>query len=180
MDKTRFNTISEALYTYGASDLNLNILESISLEELIFISRSTQDQRASFRAAWTLEHILLNNNKLLHQYQEELIDLYMVSENWSTLRSVSKILIRLTKELKFIEEHKEEKLLEKTFQVLSDINCPIAVRCNAYDIIFALTPKYEWLTNELRIQIQFDLEKNSTPALSSRGLRVLKKLGMGN
>ncbi|MDR2285238.1 MAG: hypothetical protein LBE37_18645 [Sphingobacterium sp.] len=180
MDKTRFNTISEALYTYGASDFNTAILTSISIDELIFISTSTEVPRAAFRAAWALEHLLLHSPPLLHQYQGQIIDLYTSSNNWSVLRSITKLTIALTKanskDTTLLSDEQEEGLLEKTFQVLAAVDCPIAVRCNAYDILFTLTIKHEWLAQELRTQILFDLEKNKTPALSSRGQKILKKI----
>ncbi|WP_164108112.1 MULTISPECIES: hypothetical protein [Sphingobacterium] len=179
MDSIRFNTISEALYSYGASDLNEQILKTISLEELFVLCTSTTHSRTSFRAAWALEHILINNRPLLLQNKNITLCSYATVTNWSVLRSLSKLVIELTKELKknsnFLDQE-EESLLEKTFHILSNIDCPIAVRCNAYDILMALVPKHEWLANELCIQIQFDLERNSTPALSSRGMRILKKL----
>lgn len=184
MDSIRFNTISEALFSYGASDLNEQILTTISLEELLSICSSLNNNRASFRAAWALEHILIGNRTLLVQQKPQLLYIYSTTTNWSVLRSLSKLVIELTKELKrerkFISEEEEENLLEKTFQILNDVDCPIAVRCNAYDILMAYVPKHEWLAHELRIQIQFDLERSSTPALASRGMRILKKLGSGN
>ena len=180
MDLIRFNTISEALFSYGASDLNEQILNTISLEELPSLCSSLNNSRTSFRAAWALEHILIANRTLLLQQQPQILYIYSTTTNWSVLRSVSKLVIELIKELKherrLLSEEEEENLLEKTFQLLSDIDCPIAVRCNAYDIVLALVPKHEWLAHELRIQIQFDLERSSTPALASRGLKVLKKL----
>ncbi|ERJ59771.1 hypothetical protein [Sphingobacterium paucimobilis] len=180
MDNQRFQTISEALYQYGASDLNKDILKHISIDELICVSTSTENQRAAFRAAWALEHILLSSVDLLHRYQKQIATLYITTTNWSVLRSISKLLLELHKASKkgldLPDEDNEEKLLEKTFQLLADTNCPIAVRCNAYDILLAFVVKHPWLAHELRIQIQFDLEKKNTPALSSRGLRILKKL----
>lgn len=180
MDKIRFNTISEALYTYSASDFKTTVLKSISIEELIFISASTAVPRAAFRAAWALEHILFDSRSLLHEYQDQIVDLYLFSTNWSVLRSITKLTIELTKagskNAKLLSNEQEEQLLEKTFQILAAIDCPIAVRCNAYDILFTLTPKYEWLAQELCTQIDFDLEKNKTPALSSRGQKILKRI----
>lgn len=180
MDRARFHIISEALYAYGASDLNTDILKSVSLEELISVITSPIDPRASFRAAWATEHILIQSPQLLYKHRTEIIEAYLRSTNWSVLRSISKLVMQLTKPLQrdpsFLSEDNVERVLERTLNILSHRDCPIAVRCNAYDITFALTAKYTWLAQELRTQIQFDLEKNSTPALSSRGLRILKKL----
>ncbi len=182
MDKIRFNTIAEALYTYSASDFKTTVLKSISIEELIFVSASTEVPRAAFRAAWALEHLLFDSSPLLHEYREQVIDLYLLSSNWSVLRSITKLTIELTKasskDATLLSDEQEEGLLEKTFQILGAVDCPIAVRCNAYDILFTLTPKYEWLAQELRTQINFDLEKNKTPALSSRGQKILKRINM--
>lgn len=180
MDKLRFNTLSEALYTYGASDLNEQLLQHISLDELFYLTDSTQDQRTSFRAAWALEHILFHNRVLLQQNRSNVLDLFARNSNWSCLRSLSKLTIEILASIKqpsqSISEQETEKILEKTFSLLEHNDCPIAVRCNAYDIIYLLQSKYEGLAQELSVQIEFDLEKNKTPALLSRGLKILKKL----
>lgn len=180
MDSNRFQIISEALYSYGASDFKEQLLETITLDELLWLSLSLQDQRTSFRAAWAMEHILLANKTLLLQYSKQVLHTYANANNWSVLRSVSKLVMALAKELKdnngIFSEEEDESLINKTFEILGNLECPIAVRCNAYDILLALVGSQEWVAHELRLQIQFDLERNSTPALTSRGLRVLKKL----
>lgn len=180
MDSNRFQILSEALYSYSVSDFKEQLLATIPLEELLWLSLSPQDQRTSFRAAWALEHILMANDALLLQNKKQVLYTYYSATNWSVLRSISKLVMVLTKELKqqshFLSAEEEENLVNKTFEILGKVECPIAVRCNAYDILLALASTQTWLVNELRIQIQFDLEKNSTPALSSRGLRILKKL----
>ena len=177
MIETRFEKIKEALYSYGASDLNKNILENITLEELLHVASSTKDERAAFRAAWALEHVLLNDKILLQENQDEILQIYRVSNNWSVLRSISKMVMELTKHsLHILSDEQIELTLNKSFHLMENLDCPVAVRCNVYDILFSFCQKEKWVAQELTTQINFDLERNATPALLSRGKRILLKL----
>lgn len=177
MNQNKFEQITEALYSYSASVLKEQILQIATLEELFEISLSTIE-RAAFRAAWTLEHTLSDDLVLLAQKQSSIIDLYHKSNNWSVLRSVTKLVMEIlcTNDIYNLSADEEEIIINKTFAIVENKECPIAVRCNAYDILYALVIKHAWITTELKTQIRFDLEKNSTPALASRGNRILKKL----
>jgi hypothetical protein len=177
MQQKRIDQITEALYTNSASVIKEGILKYATVEELYELCLYPVE-RTAFRAAWCLEHVLLNadkeisRNKKTHTFQ-----VYAKSNNWSVLRSISKIVME-TLELvaKDLEEIETERLLNKTFDMLENNECPIAVRCNCYDILFSLIYREDWLISELRQRIQLDLSKNETPALKSRGMKVLKKL----
>jgi hypothetical protein len=48
---------------------------------------------------------------------------------------------------------------------------------NGFDILYDLCPYFEGLSQELKVLIELNLEKENTPALKSRGVRILNKLG---
>ncbi|MCA5003759.1 hypothetical protein [Sphingobacterium bovistauri] len=179
MQQKRIDKITEALYTYSASVLKEGILQFTTIEELFELSLHTH-QRTAFRSAWALEHVLLGNNgnQLISDNAEKIIDIYVNSDNWSVLRSISKVLIVLFKKsaINIRTEVHTEKILNKTFDCLENTNCPIAVRCNMYDIIYLFIDENDWLISELRHRIQLDISINETPALKSRAKRILKKL----
>lgn len=177
MLQNRIDQITEALYTNSASVIKEGILQYASIEELYELCLYPVE-RTAFRAAWCLEHVLLNANKeVLFNNKMQTFQVYSESNNWSVLRSISKIVIETINLLvQALEEMNTELLVNKTFDILENSECPIAVRCNCYDILCTLVDQQDWLIPELRERIKLDLSKNESPALKSRGLKILKKL----
>lgn len=180
MDSQKLKNISAALYSYSAADFNADFTQQISIQDLIDVVRINEDERASFRAAWALEHLLLKDVESLRKYTENILQIYFTSTNWSVLRSISKLIMLLLKNplkyILYIDEKLQGLLLDKTFNLLATNDCPIALRCNAYDIIFLTGKDENWVLSELKTQIYFDLEKNTTPALRSRGEKIIKSI----
>jgi len=180
MDYQKIKNISTALYSYSAVDFDTDFTQKISIQDLIDVIHIDEDERASFRAAWALEHLLLKDINSLRKYKKEILQMYFASTNWSALRSLSKIVIMLLKNplvyILYIDEELQGHLLDKTFKLLEDYDCPIALRCNAYDIVFMTGKEENWVLNELKTQIYFDLEKKPSAALKSRGEKLLKKI----
>lgn len=179
MTSNKTEILKEALNHFGASDFNEDLLKEINLHNLLEWSILEKEPRLCFRSSWALEHILLKNNKHIDNIYEELVENYSQVKNWSSLRSYSKLMMWLLSkknETIILSEYELEKILEKSFKIIEDITCPVAVKVNAYDILFGLIPYYDWLANELKLLIELDLEKENTPALRSRGIKILNKL----
>lgn len=172
-------TIQEALMYIGASDLNTDLLQIVSLEDLLAMNMDRENPRLAFRTAWAVEHILLKHTDLLAQVYPTMLSQYNQLENWSCLRSYTKLIMwMLGKENKRISltESELESILDKTFSIVEDPECPVAVLVNGLDILFLLSVEMKWLRTELRMLVEFHLEKEATPALKSRGSMLLKKL----
>lgn len=179
MDILKLEKLATALHSCSAVDFNKQFLNHTSIHDLIEIIEWNKDQRASFRAAWALEHILLQEHYLCLQHTDDIIQIFIHASNWSVLRSMSKLIIAITKSSSSKIEQQNNTLgymLDKGFDLLNNRLCPIALRCNLYDIIFLISQNDRWLLKELKNQILFDLEKQATPALISRGNKLLKKL----
>lgn len=178
MQQERIDIITEALYSYSASVLKEGILQYATIEELLELSLNT-NERIAFRAAWALEHVLLGNqNGFLEKYIDSILEVYKKSNNWSVLRSVTKLVITYLSinKNKKLNDDDVELIINKTFDILENSTCPIAVRCNCYDILYLFYPQHNWIAHELVQRIQLDLTKQETPALTSRANRILKKL----
>ena len=179
MHPQRIQQITEALFNNSASVIKRGILEYVTLEELLDLSLHP-DERTAFRAAWALEHVLLaDGNKNLLPYYSSILTIYNQSQNWSVLRSISKLLMLILKDqttLNSIQESDVENILNTTFGILEDQDCPVAVRCNTYDILCEFVYLHPWLAHELRQRMQLDLEKNEMPALKSRAKKVMQRL----
>lgn len=180
MDNQRKLKIAAVLQTCSTADFNEDFLREISIEDLITIINSSSDNKTAFRAAWALEHLLLQQRNLLLKYKEDVLHLYYTSTNWSVLRSVSKLTIELLKNplkyILYVSDELKGKLLNRTFALLENKQCAIAVRCNTYDIAFLLGNDEPLLLKELQQYILLDLEKEPTAAIKSRATRVEKKI----
>ena len=163
----------------GVTDFDIKMLDEIPLSNLLVFSRSKSESKVSFRASWALEHILLKNPELLKSITEQLILNYQELQNWSSLRSYTKLITFIlspkSRSLK-ISSKQLEIIMEKTFGLIEEIDCPIAVKVNCFDILYYLIEKYPWIQKELTLIIQFNLEKQNSPALNSRGKILLKRI----
>ena len=122
-----------------------------------------------------MEHRLINNLTLCIAYFDEIASLFMFTKNWSVLRSLSKILhIIAINNFKVFEN--KERLLATYFEFIENRECPIAVRCNIYDILLRYCSVYPEICQEVKLRIEFDLVHINSAALLSRGKRVLQKL----
>jgi len=135
------------------------------------------DAQIAFRSAWLLEHVILEDHSRLPQIYEKLISLLGQQKNWSCIRSYSKLLMLGTKAKTGIAvtSDEEELIIEHVFNWLIDKDCPVAVRVNCMDVLYALSSKHPWIKAELAAQINFLLQSPSA-ALASRGKRILKRI----
>lgn len=179
MDSIRIQEISTALLKYSAVDFNKDFLKTYPIQDLIKTLQYSKVDRVVFRAAWALEHLLLQEKQVKTEHQESILNFFTSTTNKSALRSTSKLIINWLNNDNtslFKNEEIESSVLNKSFELLENPETPIAVRANMYDLIFKLGKKEEALLNELKNYILFDLEKQNSPALNSRGKKILKTL----
>ncbi|MGO1649958.1 MAG: hypothetical protein ACTHYC_00075 [Sphingobacterium sp.] len=153
--------------------------ESVSIETLFRCSAEENRPRLAFRSAWALEHLLQRDPVLLEQYCSFVQDHFVSASNWSVLRSYSKLVMVLLSQREWWREagqNSKESLLEKSFSLVERGDCPVAVKVNCWDILFGLVQEFDWLAQELRMQIEIALEKEPSAAIKSRGARILTKL----
>ncbi|HMR18198.1 MAG TPA: hypothetical protein PKA53_02765 [Sphingobacterium sp.] len=177
MPEKKNEQLIQVLLNNSALDLYKTILQEYPLRELFSLARQTEDYRLAFRAAWTLEHIFLQQKASIIKYKEDIITLYASSANESSLRSISKLIIKLLQIAdQQLTDDEQDNILEKTFHLIEQEECPVALLVNCWDILHLLSAIQSWIRQELKLHITFSLEKNATPASKSRGLRILKKL----
>ncbi len=58
---------------------------------------------------------------------------------------------------------------------VADPGTPVAVQVNCMDVLYNLRGHEDWIADELKQQTEF-LLRNASPALLSRGKRILLKL----
>ena len=153
------------------------MLAGISLQDLLSLSLE-KDKKISFRAAWVFETIVLKDTTLLQGLLPQFFDNLKKQENWSCLRSYSKILIYLTSNKNksyLLDDETEEQLIEHAFQWMIDQQCPVAVLVNCLDILNNLSKKHPWVKEELLAQISHFQKIKPSPALLSRTNRILRR-----
>ena len=158
-----------ALYAINEPDIS-------PLFELTFYPQ----REVAFRAAWTLELIVLNYPECFRPLLKEFLDRYPDQNNQSCQRHFTRIMMCLTDSKgsaagRLFSDENTESIIGKTFEWLIDPNTPVAVQANCIDVLFNLRGMLPWIAEELRSQIVFLLH-NGSPALQSRGKAVLKKL----
>jgi len=176
-DYKNHNALAQLLLENSALDLYKHILQDHAMKDILALCHQSEDHRLAFRAAWTLEHIMLHDLSLFNRYYKEIIDLYCSTDNESSLRSISKLVMQLLKMSSIpLTEDSYENLINATYPWVEKENCPVALLVNCWDILYLLSGRYDGLGLELQTLILFHLEKNPTPASKSRGNKILKLL----
>jgi hypothetical protein len=174
----KINFLSATLRSYEVTDFSLNMLQEISLKDLLDISLE-KDKVISFRAAWVFETIVLKDTSLLGNLLPQFFANLSQQKNWSCLRSYTKILMHLTSPKNtcyHLAEQTEEEVIEYAFQWMIADKCPVAVLVNCLDVLTNLSKKHLWIKDELLAQISYLQKVKPSPALLSRTNRILKKL----
>jgi len=163
---------------YQAKSFNLDFVQKQGFTVANLLTYSYHpDNQVSFRAAWLLEHICLQQPALIVPLYNTFLTELSKQKHWGTIRSYTKIAMLAT-DLKTAipQTHVQEKILvEQAFNWLIDPKCPVAILVNCLDILCNLRTNNPWITAELKEQIHHLLKK-PTPALASRAKRVLKKI----
>ncbi|SKB91649.1 hypothetical protein [Daejeonella lutea] len=136
-----------------------------------------QNYEVAFRAAWILEAITELDTTALNPHITKFIDTYLKLANHGVQRHFTKILMGLTHSYDgkiVLPEDKAEAVVGITFEWLIEPQTPVAVKVNCMDILYNFKDKNEWIADELRAQIEFQLQ-NGSAALQSRGRRILAK-----
>ena len=150
----------------------------IALQDVLDLCFHDKD-KIVFRAAWLLEHVEVSSPERFKSVLINFIKCYPNQINWSAQRHFTKIMMRLTRKdlMNFyrLKPDDFDLIIEATFDWLINSKTPLAVQCNAMNIIYQLSPYHEWVKEELKIVLEQKLLVESA-ALTSRAKRVLKKL----
>jgi len=140
-----------------------------------------RDDSIAFRAAWVLEYIAAYHPRRFVPVLLDFLSILPNQENLSCQRHFTKILMAITspqapkayQETYRLADH--ERLVETIFEWLIRPQTPVAVQVNCMDILFNMSTEFEWITEELKSQVEF-LMRDGSAAMQSRGKKVLGKL----
>ena len=135
----------------------------------------------AFRAAWLLEYISVHHPNRFRVVADSFFTQLSRQRNPSCQRHFTNILRQLTHP-KAPETYKNSllsadraQLVEVVFGWFVDPKTPVAVKANCMDILFQLRREFNWVGEELQLQIEF-LLRDGSPAIQSRGKKVLAAL----
>lgn len=153
----------------------------VPVERLHDLCYDRSNDQIAFRSAWVLEYIATHDEKrfspLLPTFMYGLPQL----QNRSCQRHFTKILMWITNPKSpetyrnFLLQADKDNLVEVVFGWLIDPDTPVAVQVNCLDIVLQLAGHADWIPEELEKQTHY-LLRTGSPAMQSRGKRVLEKL----
>ncbi|GEQ85988.1 hypothetical protein ULMS_14960 [Patiriisocius marinistellae] len=143
------------------------------------------DEEISFRAAWILEFVCLENVTLLYPHFEKFFEKLPYIYREQALRPFSKICWLLTERfykkkeasllLHFRGEYREQ-LVECCFDWLISEK-KVATQAFAIKSLFLLGKEYDWIHPELKVIIEQNINTNSAgyKSIGSKALIAIKK-----
>lgn len=120
----------------------------------------------------------LNRAGFALRFSPLLVEKYLETNNGSVLRSYGKILCDMLRR-NFVNPDTGtlEKIAEKAFDTLIDPEVKVAVKVWAMEILYDLSPKFDWIDEHLEEVIKLQLEKTgTTPAMISHGKKVIARI----
>lgn len=140
--------------------------------------------KLAFRAAWLLEYIAVHHPDRFIIVASKFLTRLSTQKNPSCQRHFTNILRRLTHPRAprtyqdALLSTDREQLVETIFNWFIDPRTPVAVQANCMDVLFQLSREFTWIREELKLQVEF-LLRDGSPAIQSRGKKVLEKLARG-
>jgi len=150
----------------------------VDLHELCY---DTVHPKLAFRAAWVLEYIVIHHPDRFIPVAETFMARLPDQKNPSCQRQFTNILIRLTNPRAnkpyrdVVQLANREQLAETVFNWFIDPHTAVAIQANCMDILLNMSDEFEWIKDELKLQIEF-LLRNGSAAIQSRGKKVLAAL----
>lgn len=151
------------------------VVKEPSLLPLLISLSLSDNKKLAGRATWTLESVQLTYHEFFRQQIPLFLTYYTQQTGATCRRHFTNILSRLIEKKEIIGVHDTDPLVETTLMWMDDPQTPVAVLVNCWTILFLLSSKYDWLPDELSMQIQFKL-KEATAAMHARGKKILTLL----
>ena len=154
--------------------------QQLNLDELLQLT-THQHNRTAFHAGWLLECLILKHSEKFADHIPTIIYYGAIITNQSCQRHFAKVYSALTDRKAPIEVRTAlqnidlEPIVEQCFDRLIDPKTKVAVKVFAAETLCNLSGRYDWIAEELIVQLQY-LMQNGSPAIQSAGRRLLNSL----
>lgn len=152
--------------------------------ELIDISIGSDESKA-FHAAWVLENYFVVHTSALEFFLPNLIETIVLVKNESVQRHYCKLIAIGIKHLLSVKasnfKAKElwqmnlDPLQEQCFFWLVEPTTKPAVKVHCMDILFLLSSRYKWISEDLPAIIEAQMELGG-PAIRAKGREIIKAI----
>ena len=140
------------------------------LDKLIHIFLN-DDYRVVQRAAYTVSKIADNEPSLMLPYLDKMVA--KMDDNTQHI-AVKRNVLRILQNVN-IPEHLHGEVMNHSFNILSDVREPIALRVFSMTILDNLSKQYPEIRQELILIIENELELGASAGFKSRAKKILKK-----
>ncbi|PAW94011.1 hypothetical protein CKK33_11110 [Mucilaginibacter sp. MD40] len=153
------------------------IRENFDINQLVDLTFH-QNQQTGFRACWLLDSVMHLQPEKYAANVGYIISRMPEVTNPSCERHFARVLMLLTRSTapdnirEQLNNINLEQVVEKCFDWLINPGVKVAVKATAAEVLFNLTPRYDWIKEELANQMQF-LMRNGTAAIQARGKKLL-------
>jgi len=183
-------TLKDRLIASKANQIRIPDLSALGedarvpMAELHEFCYDEQNPKLAFRAAWLLEYIATHHPERFMKVSDVFMARLASQKNPSCQRHFTNILRHLTHKRAptpyqgLLRSINREQLVETVFNWFIDPHTPVAVQANCMDVLLHMSGEFEWIRDELKLQIEF-LLRDGSAAIQSRGKKTLEKLSRG-
>ncbi len=175
IQKTRFMLW---LQKYELADISPLREKDVDLEKLLSLCVVEQTKNnLALHAIWFLEKYALAHTEDLPTIFHFLLDNRLRITIEGAQRILGNIYLQALNSSSYTTtEDQEEELINCGFDWLTTPDKSIAVVANSIELLYFLSLRNDWIKKALESEISLLLERGTTPAIRSRGQKVLKQL----
>ena len=155
-------------------------LETLEIADVLVTALSS-DKQKSFYAARVLEHKASSGPEKFAPFIPVFLSAVVEVKHPSVMRIFAKILSAITDQKSSfcssssIDSFDFDPVVKTLFTWLIDLNSPVAVKVHCMQSLANLTPRYDWISEELLSTIE-RFEAVESPAYFARAKQIRKKL----
>lgn len=135
------------------------------------------DMRLASRASWALEWAYFHNRDAFAPYCVTFFEDFLRVTNPSVHRHYGKILYDMLRCGLFVpDDFQAAQIAERAFDLLTGGKIKSAVRIWAAEILYELSPRIDWVRENLEDIIRHQIETMPTPAILNHYGKLLKRM----
>lgn len=141
---------------------------------------AASDHRVRFRASWALEWAFFLDPERFAPYTAQFFESFLRSSDGSVHRHYTKILCHMLRDGRLTPDDAQAGgLAEKCFDLLIDPGVRVAVKVWCSEILFELSPRIDWVRENLPDTLRDQMERFPTPGMVNHGNKLLRRISAG-
>lgn len=168
--------ITDILQNNVSKEIIDNIVNSVcegntDVNDIFDLMNNTDNDKVKFHAAWVLEKLYIKDNGLLNSLFTDLLELFPTIQHIGQKRTLSKIIITYLEFVfkgkntvisnEYFKSYDWEPIIESLFDSLIKRDTPPGLKMLCGYGLAYLSFRYEWIKDELRYQMQSQLDSQA-------------------